>query len=250
MTCLRIFRSLQVFLLFTVSFAVQANPTMSPLVGQLAKQAKSLRLVQYIETNWTSTATSKTTATFSVNANDVLVAYAAQEIDSCAPQVSISGGGQTWTLEGSLYPGTGSSAPVFLWSATAGSNNASMSVTFTFANSVGCGLSYGGGVFVFRNSSGLGTAVTNSGTGAPSLNLTTTVNGSTVITLVADWNAVSGASRTWRLQTTEKAYGFLATKYTVYGGHNPNIGNAGSYTLGLTAPVGQQFSIIGIEVKP
>ena len=67
-----------------------------------------------------------------------------------------------------------------------------------------------------------------------------------------------GASRAWR--TPSGATGIVAggagevayyrnnVQYGVYVGYHSDVGAAGSKTVGLTAPAGQQYAICAIEV--
>jgi hypothetical protein len=88
--------------------------------------------------------------------------------------------------------------------------------------------------------------------GAPSLSITTTQDNSAIVVANGDWNATDGASRTWRTagsSATENTYFRDSTRYTAYGAYHADAGTAGGKTVGLSAPGGQKYSIIAVEVK-
>jgi hypothetical protein len=70
---------------------------------------------------------------------------------------------------------------------------------------------------------------------------------------VGDWSAQDGTSRTWRNNVgsavVEKTYYRDALKYAVYGGYHADCGAAGTYAVGLSAPVSMAYSIAAVEVK-
>lgn len=117
------------------------------------------------------------------------------------------------------------------------------------------------GFIVYRFSSSDGVGATTSGnngtgSGAPSLAITTTGDNSAVICFNADWNAVS-AARTWRTINSitptignglERAYEFASGAYTVYSAYWNDTGTAGAKTTGLSAPTGQRYVIAAVEI--
>jgi Right handed beta helix region len=194
--------------------------------------------------SWTTTTSTKATSSFSVQAGDVLVAYGLTEDSSITE--SVSGGSLTWTLRQSdLTSGYGAA---YVWTATATS---SATITVTFTRTAGSNR-YGGNVLQFRNSTGVGAASATHNSGAPSLGLTTTEAHSAVVVASVDWNAVSGASRTWRTGAgalTEQTYFLASGQYTGYGGFHADAGAAGAKTVGLSAPSGQAYATVAVEVK-
>ena len=108
---------------------------------------------------------------------------------------------------------------------------------------------FGGEVLTFRNASGVGASAQAQGTGAPLLNLTTTKARSAIVAVNGDWNAISCASRTWSAGITETEYFYLASNYTIYGGHYSDSGSVGVKTVRLTAPVGQAFSMAAVAPR-
>jgi hypothetical protein len=107
---------------------------------------------------------------------------------------------------------------------------------------------------VVRDHGGVGVpfeADIGTGSGAPSAAATCSAN-SLVLCQVNDWNAVDGTSRTWRTingsPMTETLYFRDSSRHTVYGGYCPDTGAGGSITIGLTAPTGQRYILMGIEI--
>jgi hypothetical protein len=193
--------------------------------------------------SWTTTTASKSTASFAVQAGDVLVAYGMTE--NSPNGLSISGGSLTWTQQQLVNASNYGRA--YAWTATA-STSTSITVTFTRSGSG----QYGGDVLVFRGSGGIGASAKANATGAPSLSLTTAQASSAVVVGAVDWNAVGGASRAWRTGAgalTETTYATDPAHGTYYGGYHADAGAAGAKTVGLTAPTGQQYSIVAVEVK-
>jgi hypothetical protein len=193
--------------------------------------------------SWITTTATKSTSSFAVQAGDVLVAYGMTE--NSPNGLSVSGGSLTWTQQQLVNASNYGRA--YVWTATA---SASTSITVTFTRS-GSG-QYGGDVLVFRGSGGIGASAKANTTGAPSLSLTTTQADSAIVVGVVDWNAVSGASRTWRTGAgtlTETTYATDPAHGTFYGGYHADAGAAGAKTVGLTAPTGQQYSIVAVEVE-
>lgn len=196
--------------------------------------------------------TSRATASISVNAGDILVATAHGEDDQDPAftnlTLSVSGGGLSWTSQQNVFAVDYSQVRV--WTAVA-SSTTSFAVTFsrTGAGSYG----FGGSVQVWRDSDGVGaSAKTNVASGAPTLDLTTTQANSAIVVSVGDWNAVDGASRTWRTNAgalTEEVYYYDGVSGTYYDGYHADAGAVGTYAVGLSAPGGQKYAIIALEVK-
>jgi hypothetical protein len=161
--------------------------------------------------------------------------------------LAVSGGSLTWTQR--QVVSVASNCWVSVWTATATSST-SFAVTFTRTGATS--VFYGGNVLTFRGSAGVGASAKTNSTGAPSLSLTTTAASSAIIVANADWNAVDGASRTWRTGAgtlSEVSYFRDSAQYTLYAGYHADAGAAGSKTLGLTAPTGQKYAIVAVEVQ-
>src|SRR5436190_2512503 len=201
------------------------------------------------ETSWSTTTTPKT-AGFSVNAGDVIVVYAISEAQ--AASFTVSDGTNSYTSQQTVS--ALNYTKVQVWTATA-AGTASLTMTITNGGST---MVWGGAVLVFRNSAGVGaSSQTNVASGAPSLALTTTVANSAIVVVNGDWQAVSGSSRTWRTVnsiTPTSGNGFETTyfnsgNYTVYAAYYIDVGSAAGKTVGLSAPSGQKYSIVAIEIK-
>lgn len=224
---------------------------MHMLIAKKATGAASLSFVSVTETVYNTTTSPKTTASISVNSGDILVAYA-NNGDNSEGDISISGGGLTWTQQQHVL--VSNFPEVWLWTTTATSTT-SITVSFTQAATAS---NYGGSVLVFRNSvGGVGaTSQTTNASGAPSLSLTTAGNNSMVVCVSVDWNALA-TSRTWRTVNSvtptsgsgETTYQQIGVSFTTYAAYWSNAGTAGANSYGLTAPTGQKYSIATVEIK-
>lgn len=211
--------------------------------------------IQEAETSWTTDAdvtASVATGSFTTQTGDILVAYAVTSNYDNTLTLSISNSGtvQSWTQR--QVVAVANYTWVSVWTATA-SVDQSMIVTVTRNSDPGTAILYGVNVLTFRGSDGVGaSAKTNVASGAPTLDLTTTQANSAIVLVDGDWNAVDGASRTWRTNAgslTEQTYFRDATQYVVYGGYHADVGAIGTYAVGLSAPGAQKYSIVAVEVK-
>jgi len=207
--------------------------------------------VSETETAYDSATDPKTTSSISVLAGDRLVAYA-NNGDQGDGDISISGGSLTWSNP--VAVSVASNCELWMWTATVDVDK-SMTVTFDRAGAAG---SFGGGVQVFRASDGFGNSASTNSTGGPSLAVTMAQANSAIVVASADWNAVDGASRTWRTVNSvtptagnnlERSYVLIGSGFTEYAAYYDDAGATGSKTVGLSAPVGQKFSIGAVEVK-
>lgn len=205
--------------------------------------------------NFSSTATSRTTAAFDVQAGDIIVVLASIENGSTPTAVTpyASGGSVTWTSRASQSPSANQSA-AYCWTGAVGATATGITVTLNRPSSTTT-LWWGMSATVYRNHGGVGVAFSgNNGTAtnsAPSVSATCAAN-SAVVCQVNDWNAADGTSRTWRtingVAETETVYFRDATHHTVYGAFRADTGPAGSITQGLTAPTGQRWVLAGVEI--
>jgi hypothetical protein len=211
--------------------------------------------IQEAETTWTAqSGTTKTTASFSVNSGDILVAFGfGEERDTNNQTLSISdSSGWTWTTQQSVL--ITDYCPTYIWTATAASTT---SITATVTKSVGFSYAFGLNVLTFRSSGGAGaSSSTNNASGAPSLGLTTTGANSAIVVANSDWTAGTG-SRTWRTVNSitptsgnglEVTYDTAGGNYTGYGAYYSDAGATGAKTVGLSAPTGQKYAIVAVEV--
>lgn len=196
---------------------------------------------------WTSTASPKTTPTFDVQTGDLLVYVAFSEDSSHPIGAPTWTGTGTWTLQQSVVVGNYCTAYLYTCAVTATATGRTVSA----ARTSGSG-QFSFIVSVWRNHGGVGVSgKANVASGAPSLVLNAAAN-SALVAGNSDWNALDGASRTWRTVNgspiTESSYGHDPVHYTAYTGYRSDVGAAGNETVGLTAPAGQKYSIVGVEV--
>jgi len=154
-----------------------------------------------------------------------------------------------WSAIQSSPSAPASNTVVGIWTASATST---ASTTVRFARTGATPQLFGGNVLVFRGSEGIGNSSRTNASGAPTLNITTSLSDSAVVVIAGDWAAVAGAE-TWRANAgaaTPASYlnGDGAT-YAVHGAYHPTAGAAGAYAVGLTAPAGETYNIMAVEVK-
>lgn len=207
-------------------------------------------------TTWANATTPKTTASFNVVLNDILVAFAvAASWNQGALSIS-SNNGLVWTPQQTIY--LNNYTALALWTAVADTTEA---MTVSFASTVkdgGSDMWFGGNCLTFRDSDGVGaTTKTNATTAAPTLNVTTTQDNSALVVVVGDWNATDGASRAWRAINSitptaangyERSYHRDSSNYGAYGAYYPDAGSIAVKAVGLTAPT-MKYSIATVEVK-
>ena len=194
-----------------------------------------------------STASPKTTPTFNVTAGDLLTVTADTEDSTYALNTpTASGGSVTWTLQESFT--SSSNCTAYVWTGAVGATATGITVSVTRVSGAG---QYGFGVTVWRSHGGVGVHGQAAATGGPSLALTCSAN-SAVACTVGDWNAADGTTRTWRTingsAMAESLYFRDAAHYTAYSGYSTDVGTAGSKTLGLSAPTGAKYAIVGVEI--
>lgn len=209
--------------------------------------------VTELETSWSAqTGQTKTLGSLSLVAGDILVGLAGSEntFSQHAPLTITGGTGVTWTNRQQSTTGGGTAYARGYTGACASTNSATPVVTKPNNTD---SVAFGETVFQFRDSDGVGNTNIARSTGAPSVSLTTTQDNSAVCCIVVDYNAANGTSRTWRSSgvgtATERSYFRNAANYTVYAAVWEDVGTAGAKTFGLTAPTGQAFDIIAIEIK-
>lgn len=177
---------------------------------------------------------------------DVLVFAGLGSNANAIPGEPTGGTGLTWTLQQSVNVST-SWCVVNLYTATA-----TTAETFTLSSTAaGSGAHWGFTVYRFSGVDSIGASAKANASGAPSLSLTTTADDSAVAVFAADWNSVDGSSRTWLTGAgtlTEETYARVASAYTVFGGFHADAGAAGAKTVGLSAPTGQKYSMVAVEL--
>jgi hypothetical protein len=218
-------------------------------IGTSSSSSTPPTFIQEAETDWDYDST-KTTSNFDVQTGDILVAYSIIENGS-DDDVSVSGGSLSWTQQEVISEGA-FQVWVSIWTATVDSDK-TMNVSFESSGA----LQFGGNVLTFRNSDGVGASAQNDngyGSGAPSVNITTTQANSAIVVANGDWNAYSGSSRVWRTNAgtlTEQSYYYdtFPNLYTAYGGYHADAGSIGTYAVGLSSPSNQRYGIVAVEVK-
>lgn len=143
--------------------------------------------------------------------------------------------------------------------AVAGADGTSISCSTAATGTAPGSYAWGASVKVWRGSDGVGaSSKTNVASGAPSLDLTTTQADSEIQVANNDWNATDGTSLTWRTVNgitptsgngLETNYFRDAARYTTYAAYYDNVGAIGTKTVGLSAPSGQKYSIVALEIK-
>lgn len=147
---------------------------------------------------------------------------------------------------------------VYVWTATA-ATTATLTIAITRSGATD---HWGMDVLVFNGSDGFGASnKTNNASGAPSLSITTTADNSAIACCSADWNGGVITARTWRTvnsitpdptgaaNTLEKVAVRDTGIYSTYAAYWNDAGTAGAKTVGLSAPTGQKYAIVAIEIK-
>lgn len=190
--------------------------------------------------------TSPKTVNPTVNTGDVLVVVGVTE-DSSTGIATPTGGGLTYALAQS-HTLTNNTA-VYAWTTVAGSGQ-----SFTLsASESGTGTAWWGiNCLRFSSTNGVGTSTKGNGTGAPSFAITPTQANSVIVLVSGDWNASDGTTRTPRSigsgSFSEQTYFFDGSHYALYAGHYTDAGAIASKTVGWSAPTGQKWCAIAVEV--
>lgn len=203
------------------------------------------------ESVWNTTATK--TVSVTTQAGDQIVVAASNEDNSATAVLAVpSGGGNTYTQQ--QLTSVASHTQVGIWAAPTAT---AQTFTLSQAETGGNANNFGTNALVWRATAGIGASSATTGTGTPSLSLTTTRDNSAIVAISSDWAAVSGTSRTWLTVNgytptagngQELTYNLLASSYTVYIAYWPDVGVRGAKTVGLSAPTGQTYSIAAVEV--
>lgn len=206
-------------------------------------------VAEYEVSSW-STTTSPKTVSVTTAVGDVLVLIGLEENRLGVLATPTGGTGLTWTLQQEVTATpTSDWCAAYVWTAVA---TTAETFTLSVARS-GTAVAWGWICLRWSGSDGVGaSSKTNVSGGAPSLGLTTTAANSAICVGNSDWNAIDGASRTWRTvngaAATEQSYFRSGTTYAAYSGRHNDAGAAGAQTVGLSAPAGQKYSIVAVEV--
>jgi hypothetical protein len=190
-------------------------------------------------TGSTSGTTTLVSPSFTPAPGEVIVAKAI----TAQGTFSGSGGGLTWKS----YSRTGSDiASVFVMWAVVGSAPTSMTV------SVGVSQSWPHAMVVERWSNATVAAnpkynwPVQSGSGAPLAELTTSAANSVITWMCSDWFENPVAGTTYRSSPVEERK-FETANYSGWFAYQ-NAVTVGTHTFGMTAPTGQQWAMIGVEI--
>ncbi len=228
--------------------AAQPSPRVNAIAYPAGITMAAPTFVAQYATAFNSSASPKTAmSAVSISSGDVLVGVGAHENEKGSALAITEDGASSWIVV------QGNQLTDFCetrgWTYTASANE---SLTVTFIKSVDY---FGGNVIRFSGSSGVGaSAISSSTSGSPSVAITTTQDNSAIVVIVADWNAVSG-TQTFTSNggagspTNLTGYAGDGAHYGVAIAYYPDAGTAGSKTVGMSAPAGQKWTIIAIEVK-
>lgn len=182
----------------------------------------------------------------SANAGDVFIIKLVAEdtpLTIAAPTCS----GQTVALIASST--AASNCPVSLYKMTVSGSPGTVTISCTFTGSGRWHMA------VFNRWTGCTIAgtpavnATKTGGTTPSATLTTTAANSAIDVSVGDWNAVAPGTPAYRLSAVQDALHDKTTaNYAGYGFHTLDAGATGAKTIGMTAPTGQAWTMIGVEI--
>lgn len=205
-------------------------------------------VAEYEVPDWTTT-TSPKTVTLDTLPGDRLVLLGLTETDTGTLDTP-TGNGLTYTLVQSLE--LSQYCCGYIWTATDpnGGEGWTLSVGRTGT------LQFGFTAVVFRGSDGFGaSAKVNVLSGAPSLNVVTSGHNSGIVCINGDWNTLDGSSRVWRTvngvaPTSGNGHElvYVLGNSAFYAAKWPDAGGAGTKTVGMTAPMGQKYTILAVEV--
>lgn len=207
--------------------------------------ASAPSFIQEASTAIDGVGTSKDSPSFDTYDQELLVAYGLAPDATTIIDISNSGTALTWTLRQDVsFTNFGR---IRLWTATVPENRPGLVVTFTRSGAITI---YGGSVWTFRGSDGVGVSGQAHGTGAPSLGITPSGDNSALVVVNIDWNAVDASARVWRSTAgTFLEVLYYAATFEVYtSGYHPDAGAAAAQTVGMSAPAGQKYSLVGLEV--
>lgn len=198
----------------------------------------------------TPSTTSPKTVSITVAVGDTLVAYGSTADSTTTLSTPTGGTGITWTLQSSVV-GFTNSANCYMWTAVMAT---AQTFTFSLTRTGSASFDFGFFVLKFSGVGGFGTpAATHiTTTGAPTLNLTTTHANSAIVVGDVDWVPASGTPA-WRANFgafTQECSQFVSGNMGQYGGFHANSGAPATAAVGMTAPAGQTYSIIALELWP
>jgi hypothetical protein len=199
-------------------------------------------------TNFASN-TSKVTSGVSVQAGDLIVVGVLAKSNSSFGTGTTDTQGNTYATGAAFVVTASRCAAGYAW-ATAGSTG-SIDIT----SNVNAASAWGMMVWVLRAHNGLGADASRQQADlTPSHTITTLGDNSVLLVLNGDFESNDGASRTWTSINGSTGFERLYQRdttavYVFYANEYADVGPAGSKTFGMGAPAGQDYSLVGIEVK-
>jgi hypothetical protein len=192
----------------------------------------------------------KTTGSIAVTNGDVLVAHAMAENGTAALTIATATGSTSaWTLKVDSAV-TGTSNPFRRsWTATATATG-NITVSATGSGTVFVGLI----VKVWRGSSGIGAVNRGSnatGSGSPSVVVTTTGANSGIDFANCDWNGATGTTTftaTSGTPVSDLSDQTSSAHYCVYSFHVVDASAAGAKTMAMSSPGSQRYDCSAIEI--
>lgn len=195
-----------------------------------------------------NTSTTPKTASVACNINDLLVAFVVSaDAGTVGSTPTNDGTALIWSAK--QTDATASHCWVGMWTALVDSTR---TIVVSFA-ATGTSAHFGGNVQVWRSASYASSSkLVSVSTGLPVVNFSVQNANSALVVCIGDWSAIAGAP-TW----LTNAGAFTSTaelnndtgNYSVHGGYHADAGTATSKNVGLSAPTGETWSEIVLEVK-
>ena len=206
-------------------------------------------LVQYAETSWSTTGSSKATGTVTWQSGDILVVLLGTADQGTNPTNLPTATGLTFAAISGAACTAASDCYANAYSATAGSGGSSAVTSPTMSGS----LPWGMAVWVWRGSTGLGNV--GSSTTTANNNLTQSLiragTNSTVCGGLFDWAAASASGYGWTpAVANDRQHQQVSGQYTVYVADWGSQDGAGTTSYGITGVSGAgPFARLFVEVK-
>lgn len=192
-----------------------------------------------------ATTLSLSVGSFFANAGEVIIVKASSESFEKPTITGISGGDLIFTSH--VNASQSSFSPIRLWSAVVETADFT-TITTTFGANDGY---HSMVVERWSNAQLAGTPaiVGTTSIGAPSANIVTASAGSVVSWVSTDWNAVAPGTPAYRSDAVQTGLDDKSTSFYVAYYAYQITSTAGSQTIGLTSPSGQQATLGGIEIQ-
>lgn len=197
-----------------------------------------------------SNTTSLVSTAITVNNGDILVVKFANE-SSIQTAGAVTGGSQTWTQQVNVGAGQ---CRCTISTCTVSGSPGTVTVTQPVATNTAWHSMvverYTGGTLPaspVRLGPGQGSGLT--GTGAPNATSASVAAGSILSWVNGDFAAVSPAGAAYRSSATQDGLHNKSTGNYVAYYATQTAGSTGTQTVGLTAPTGQTWNIVGIEIQ-